>query len=1373
MTTTKMKLWAGPRVLVPIATDILLIGENDIPNNGTGINMSSTKANYFNLFLNGSTAAEPFNRLSLTANEFKVGAHMMWTLPHALRKGHQVTDGNVSTDFPFVPNRWLITRLEYQNLDSGTPPKVVSSIVKSDVLSESGFPAPYNESLYPQKLPGSESPVSQVGEQVSLSNWNGDTPSAEKTVAVKAVGPGEMAWSVLYDNVQNVFSFVDDSLSEEATKDHSVFYTYSIIGWFENPENDLLNRMTIPDGSTWEETLKNEFKWTFAKDEDNDLKTALEAWSVWSKAHGLDGIFDPNTLHLPPQEKNAIIQWHTYWLANGQAGNESDLAKQMLCHSMIGHVEWKGRKISYGSGNPLPAPSVPSLTVGSTSVDAISTYIAKEIQENSNTGESPADIPIIARALSAFQNDLLDEYSIDPIKIENLLHATSFGKISAGSEWVVSRIESNTDPKEYTPPTKNAGRQSIPLSEDQTSMLTELNSQQRVLNELTVSIETQRAELFKLIYKQFMIDSIDKPVDSTIKTKVLQSIEALTSNLDLLTSKATAKQTELTSLSTRLAAMLIDASILPEVDLPGYNLKQVDITGYTSPNDPVVAIAGAIADTKLSVAVANNTDQSLAIRYTGQTVFSINIPSFETYPAVLITAEELLNKVAFPSWNAFPKEVMSLWVELLILDNSTSAMLAVIFFEKNNVAPSVYNKPTGAERKTPLEVLTASIASHQTLIWNDPDLMEHSVQTMAAVAGVSGVVPAAAGVAFRTGQPWTPIFMDWKVKWYPTSIDAINPFKNWTLGEIDYVTSSTDLQEDGSFLLTGRAILDPNIAKNIESRLAPLEDEKLDDFPISMREGLRWAARQAGTFDLMTQSLSGFNNQLITKLSDATAFLSSGFQNGNKNKDLLNTAINFLKNDYDSLISILGTTKCDNVDPNVQQYAPIRSGHIQIIDINVVDAFGQVMPAKYDRGGNSNSPIQNVQWSESLSISLAEQKNSYGKLAPRLLQPSKINLNLLQASTKDIIISNSSDATSPICGWVMANHLDNALMVFDSDGKNLGEIIKVQSEDSEGIDNWSIRWDASPGSNTPLGALPDIKDTYLSNFVNELLKTGFKGSDAYDDLMLSIDSTLWTMGTYSKGHQENLSLLIGRPLAVVRGQVGIKTGGNPIYKQYWCNTGDYYNDQGTYKETSPPYLSNTFSLRVGDAYLANNGVMGYFVNNNFKEFYPVYGSDGQTKGLMELLNAGENLDFEPSMVSNGYKSDYMKKDPVLVDSKPNAEEMVQLTMLVDPDGVIPVFAGCLPSVSIHLPFGPVTTALSNLRASFRMGPLLLSPDKVQMPTPAEVRGKWSWIQKKDTVSWDKPTSVSNAIKTGDLYEKPLTLSEGWLDLSNFQSNKEK
>ena len=91
-----------------------------------------------------------------------------------------------------------------------------------------------------------------------------------------------------------------------------------------------------------------------------------------------------------------------------------------------------------------------------------------------------------------------------------------------------------------------------------------------------------------------------------------------------------------------------------------------------------------------------------------------------------------------------------------------------------------------------------------------------------------------------------------------------------------------------------------------------------------------------------------------------------------------------------------------------------------------------------------------------------------------LAQPMRLDFRLLDA-TSDAIRSNSSDATSPICGWLLPNHLDNSLMVFDAAGQNLGELIEIVKDEGTGV-----RWDAAPGSDAPRTVLASARQGAMS-----------------------------------------------------------------------------------------------------------------------------------------------------------------------------------------------------------------------------------------------------------------------------------------------------
>src|SRR5690606_27919862 len=181
--------------------------------------------------------------------------------------------------------------------------------------------------------------------------------------------------------------------------------------------------------------------------------------------------------------------------------------------------------------------------------------------------------------------------------------------------------------------------------------------------------------------------------------------------------------------------------------------------------------------------------------------------------------------------------------------------------------------------------------------------------------------------------------------------------------------------------------------------------------------------------------------------------------------------------------------------------------------------------------------------------------------------------------------------------------------------------------------DYTIRWDSVPGSNAALGAPPELFNEHLQAFVMRLLATSPDGSGAYDDLMASIDDSLWTMGHL--GNQNGtLAMLMGRPLAVVRAEIDVSLSGMPLFNQSWSETGKYYNNKGTYELKLPEFCHVPFTVRVGDNIRETNGVLGYFEADNYDTFYAVYGSNGQTVRLNEACSRPNSVTANLSKLIN-------------------------------------------------------------------------------------------------------------------------------------------
>ncbi len=1316
---TKIPVWPGPCVMAPMATDVLLIGQ---PDYNSATVWSSVKNSYYNLWMQQTpTQPAPFG----TKGCPNVGAHLMWTLPYAMRSGAQGSDPGDGVSFKLTPNRWLITRFTYAAGNTVQAPVVNAMILKSDELYNLGnTPDQYNQYPYPDDP---SYPVRGIGTNVVLENWDG--AKSNQAAFLMATGPGDVAWSAGYDNIKNVFGLYDP------LDDTSATYTYSIIGWYENPADDMLSQLPTADNAAWLAAIEQNFGWSPGQGT-AAVQQAVDAWLAWQQAHGLVGVFDPSTLQLPQQAKDAIIAWYNWQQANGVTQAQAPLPINSITHSMIATVAWKGTKVAYGSGVPGGGTVYPAVAMGQNSVEAISAFMANTVVAGS--GQPAADIPVIERVLEAFQSDLLFDLDKDPVKVEMQLHAQRFSSRRAGQEWVVIRPESSGDNL-----TDTAGQQTIPMDTPSTESLTALNTLQSTANELAQQIASLRNELFLLgLKKQYL----NRHTPAPVTTAVNNSITAISTQLTAVLAQQTNYDVQITAAVAALQQMLGT----------GFIVKAADLNPAAAPNDPVVMVAGSKMDTKLLPPDTEN--RHLFVRFTGQTVTGIQLSYTLSgvSKTLVIGAEELLANVHLPAWNAIPKEVMDLWVELLVLDISNAGLIAQLYFTKRN------------DPYTPADVtaLTSQVVTQQTVIWNDPADLGCTLQDLAAVGGIQGVLPGRTGVAFRKGQPWTPVFMDWKVIWYPNSMDETAQLNNWELGEIDYEWNGSSIPSTPNKLIfQGRTTLNAQVAQNIQGKFAAYQrNANYDNLPEYIRRDLQLIASNIGNYDMLTQSMSGFTQQLATQLISMSLYPQD-------------PAINsLLGNDSGGYQPIAGSQTQTTALP----FFPIRSGHFQVIDLWVVDSFGQILRGK-DPSLGAESPIPNIFWSESLLTSSPNYTGNtatYGQLAPRLAQPAQANLTLLQHND-DAIASNSSDETSAVCGWVMANHLDNSLIVFDAAGINQGEIIKVQREKDSGDDvsqAYTIRWDAVPGSETLLGAPPSLENEHLQAFVTNLLKTSFDGADAFDSFMQAIDSTLWTMTNFT-AQSGNLSVLLGRPLAVVRGEVSLSASGYPLYNQSWINTGQYYNQGGQFNPTNPPFMNTAFTVRIGDSQLINNGLIGYFEADQYDTFYAVYGAEGQTAATASLLARNRSQVLQPSalitsMTSGSYSSSYVQINHLV--ALPPAGSTVKLTMVVDPSGSVPLIPGSLPGSSVALPPGPVSTALSNLKASFRAGPLLLNPDAIKMPTPAEVKGKWSWMARETVTTWTEETTIQPYTPVATLNEAPLTLTEGWIILSDaFSTDKTK
>lgn len=603
-------------------------------------------------------------------------------------------------------------------------------------------------------------------------------------------------------------------------------------------------------------------------------------------------------------------------------------------------------------------------------------------------------------------------------------------------------------------------------------------------------------------------------------------------------------------------------------------------------------------------------------------------------------------------------------------------------------------------------------------------------------------------------------------------------------------------------------------------------------------------------WDLLSQSLGGFTEQLLMRDLEPNqipnGMVGSGPASGKSYGDLVDEQNHTLP-----MLS-LGDAIQPAQGSSAPYYFPIRGGYFALRNLALVDRFGQKIDLLFANQNNQAASPQDAwqsfgpirsRWVTPESNTQMSNPTRLIKMPPRSGLAGRLDFRFVSAPDnnnggipRDTDIDLVAGA-SPVAGWVLPNHLDNGLLVYDAEGTSLGELVLSRTGTTPST---TVRWFPVPMAETPivdpLDPVTGIPNQYLRGFVAGLLNFDpNKRGDAFANFLQAVDETLWAVDPLGGRSDQNLSVLVGRPLALVRSRLKLLTDGPPIADQSTVYTIPYVftisaadSDGGSFSfpmtvnlaETGrfepgstvkvsgspgndgvyhiirtafdgsstftvfveeaipngtaggnlaarPPEggLTNTpFTLRLGRSDLYDDGLIGYYVGDDYSKCYNVHALDDFTP-TGYLCPVGQN---GGNYLSVSYYAESTQGGPP--DTPPLAADphSIFVTMLVDPRGTVNATTGILPTEELTLPAEFYQDAIAKLEIYFRTGPLLVDADAIRMPRPTEQQGTWSWIQKNDPsnvpASWEAdPITKDN--DQASFPAQPLQLRDGWLKLT--------
>ncbi len=1345
----------------PVAGPGLSPGSGGIP----PLPRASVNSNY--VFL-GDTVFRPGNPdFSGTDDTWTPGPgiHLHWALPEALTTQSKNPDSDDQLVFPKVPNRWMVM-LSTKSGTAWTEQK--SWVVESDFLfpdpKQNPQPCTPNAISFPIAPPSAfkallETPVPPPNKNVTAQNihdypfyyqapfrcmgrneelaaWQADAMQHEylsqfNPAGLTAVGYGHSLFAGIYSNCRSVFGFYDDlSIASYPRR-------YDLVGWYDDPAGDCLAHFqNLPGNSSAWNALQAEYNWVCDQERSN-LPSQSVYYSRLEMDAALTGSVPDNTATLTVG--NTATEALSAYLAQSfqsdpddQVIVEEQLEAMHLTHTIAAENIDLGPKFVEARHDKgfKKVEGGHSWTVRARSTSA---------SANAPTKDHHAAVTLpraLAHALNGI-NLLQNSYDLAWDNINALRKHAFADWFRVEFKQVNQHLPGAQLPAIDDIITYSEGSVLLPI-EEQVAATGELRFTTDAAGKATVTVADSG--------KQYNV-----PVQYSLAQRLVDALNQFARLLGDYNAGAAAQQAKIEYYLIRKGAPRFYEPTDPAVLLDGAALVQADRYGN-----------GDALHCGVCAATALNDSLTDSLRTDGTTggAFSTLLTAIDAQ----IQANGLGSKnQATQPWNPVSLEwSASVKTEL----RSTSPGIAgegvqyaadyvgaTYALDVNAADVKLTQKPYGlanpeppllyrgrvvlashapealqhaiAVYLMPLTLLALKTGGQRNQTISDQTDYQYDLALFAWANTVFGIAPPPfqSGLkdpAALTSQQLTEQQREvaaWMARQYPFVVTANNQKALIDLQAL--VAAHADWCANRPMIL-GTATLGSFSALTTSEQAA-------DPLATAVKSFTTLAGKS-----LLSQALSGFNHALLT--------LNTDFQLPVWDWRVM--AIPEQKEYARSLVRNLNGVCTAPIFEG--SFLPFRSGIMQITGLTVVDSFGQYVGLNYGgvnaaRKSERMTILRNVSASvaDPASIATAADNSSYIYLPLRLSQAARLNFRWLSADQGnasgegDELEMNDHPATTPVCGWVLPNNLDGSLAIYATDGSPLGCLVQSNAGGA-----FSIAWESAPGINNYV-SLARLPNPHLSDYVNNLIGYGSAGAKVWDAFLSNINAALRNIDPKSFAQTPALSLLIGRPMALVRASVSIRTKGYPAV-DHTVAAFNYDQSNSNFNRLTNGFEQVNIPVRLGEAKQLNDGLVAYWIEDGQGGF--VAGTNGPVH--FPESDAGPVADALRVSLSG---------DPV------------KLTMLVDPRGTVHATCGILPVKNISIPPDQYANVLRTLSVTFLTSPLITPLHSVEFPVPVEAGYGWSWLDRPTGFTWNRVVDLKNASREAR-YEQQRIL-EGWLKLT--------
>jgi hypothetical protein len=586
-------------------------------------------------------------------------------------------------------------------------------------------------------------------------------------------------------------------------------------------------------------------------------------------------------------------------------------------------------------------------------------------------------------------------------------------------------------------------------------------------------------------------------------------------------------------------------------------------------------------------------------------------------------------------------------------------------------------------------------------------------------------------------QPWDPLWCDWEL-----GVRVDDDLRRWLLGPVELESTGTP---DGptEVVLHGRMLLHSSIGFAFAGQIrAWLEEEqRRDDAGQGQASeedefSLMAAASWAESRDVLIGSLRGLREELL----------------GLDPHRSLITKIDAAGNPLDK--------------PPVKGLPKLLAGGAATVRrLRIVDCFGRWL----------DLPDASLAKIEVAATHLHPAGAPRFTLAPRFQRPSRLAMRFVDPRPADdappvearIDQEDPALAISPVCGWLLPDHVDEALECFDAEGRPLGQLMHDPLTEA-------VVFEEAPGKPGSIGgppASPDPGSRHVTRFAAGLVgadaaarnsPAGPPEESALSALLRSIDTTLWTVDPLGSVGTAAVAGLVGRPLAVVRARLSLDVLSDAdelSYPQPFARA----DRERAYAELA----ARAITVRLGELTRTDDGLVAYFVDDDYRRVRLI-APDVQAQARVSGARSGQlGILGTPGISILPLENPYTAGR---TDTSIRPGQTVRLTLLMNPGGSVHVTSGVAPRKALALARDWFHEALERLSPSFRVGPVLVDPTGIRMPRVTGLGERQTFTRRTTPLTWrDDP--ILAASQTALVPDDPAALQEGWIRVVPEEKNE--